>query len=102
MHWAAHIGISTSLLYFSAVRVWVGVSLMYGLTILIAIPIHMTECLLSMWTSQGVLSHSFSVQTCSSRHLGLSQGCQTPFLSFATYSLHDETGVLTAENRKVS
>lgn len=49
-----------------------GVSLMYGLTILIAIPIHMTECLLSMWTSQGGLSHSFSVQTCSSRHLGLS------------------------------
>lgn len=102
MHWVAHIGISTSLLYFSAVRVWVGVSLMYGLTIVIAIPIQMTECLLSMWTSQGGLSHSFSVQSCSSRHLGLSQGCQTHFLSFATYSLHDKTGVLKVENRKFS
>lgn len=75
---------------------------MYGLTVVISIPIHMTECLLSTWTSQGGLSHSFSVQSCSSRHLGLSQGCQTPFLSFATYSLHDKTGVLTAENRKGS
>lgn len=42
MHWVAHIGIISSLLYFSGVRVCVCLSLMCGLTIVIAISIHMT------------------------------------------------------------